>query len=113
MREHLEAAANSPRASKARADARAKLAEAPPVPASLAYLRGILYQVHGRSGASMGGLLPLSDTTVRHWCENNGIELQPGEIDALKQLDAVLLTEQQKAKPKQPRADQPVGRRRR
>src|SRR5690242_10545749 len=109
MREHLEAAANSVRPSPGRDAARARL-EGPPVPASLAYLRSILYQLHGRSGASMGGLLPLSDTTVRHWCENNGIQLEPGEIEALKMLDGVLLSEAQKAKPKQqPRAEPPAG----
>jgi len=57
----------------------------------LRYLIDWCYQLHGRSGAGMGGVSPLSWATLRDWREMNGLDdLLPQEVDVLFALDGVL-----------------------
>lgn len=77
MRDHLRALGRS--------------TEAPRCPPELAYLVEWLGELHGRSGASQVGLLPLSPSVLAEWSRLMGITLEPHEAQALMVLDAVML----------------------
>jgi len=65
----------------------------PDVPVAFAHLLDWTWELHGRSGvAGMGGVAPLSPTTLRDWQRLKRIRLSLFEIDALFSLDAVLRT---------------------
>lgn len=64
--------------------------EEPPFPEALRYLQKWLYEVHGRSGASMGGLAPLSYGCITEWMALTGADPTGYEVEALLLLDAVL-----------------------
>lgn len=70
--------------------ARAAL-EPPPIPDGAAYLIGYARRLHGRSGCSMAGLLPLSWRELDAFCRLMRVRLSQWEIDVLMLLDAVLL----------------------
>jgi hypothetical protein len=84
QQDHWEAAAK--KGSRAAKEA----LEGPPFPRELDYLYGWLWELHGRSGASFGGLLPLSYTTIADWSRLTGQVIRPHEVAALIQLDAIL-----------------------
>lgn len=56
------------------------------------YLIQWAFRLHGRSGATINGLAPLSYTAIESWSNLNGIlGLLPEEVDALIYLDDILL----------------------
>lgn len=65
--------------------------EGPSAPACLEYLRGWLFELHGRSGVGMSGVAPLSYGTIADWTRLTGAIVRPEEVRALIRLDAVLL----------------------
>lgn len=65
---------------------------APPMPDTVAYMWDWLMELHGRSGASMAGLLPLNYTTIDAWARMTGTDIHPLEVRALIALDGVLLS---------------------
>lgn len=65
--------------------------EGPECPASLLYLLGLAYAVHGRSGVGMSGLAPLSWTTLDAMCRLSALTLDAEDIDGLFVLDSVML----------------------
>lgn len=77
-------------AAKRNETARAKL-EGPAFPQRIGYLWDWTMQLHGRSGAHMSGLNPLSYTTIRDWAELTNQWPEPHEVNALIELDALLL----------------------
>jgi len=83
-RAHLEAAAR--RGSQAAVNA----LEGPDAPDSVLYLMEWAYALCGRSGATMGGMAPLSFTTIRDWATLMDIHVSPLEVQALLVLDAVI-----------------------
>lgn len=76
---------------KARAEVRSQL-NGPKCPPSLEYLKGYLYELHGRSGVGQCGLAPLSYQTVEAWSRLTGRSVTPREVNALLILDGILLT---------------------
>lgn len=60
-------------------------------PECMEYLVRWARQLHGRSGVSMSGLLPLSYTTIADWARLTDTDVDPLEVDALMQLDAAML----------------------
>lgn len=75
-------------ASRAKAE---KALLGPEYPDSVGYLESIARRLHGRSGASMNGLAPVSEQTIDGYCQREGIALSSLEIDAVILLDAVML----------------------
>lgn len=63
----------------------------PEIPESVDYLWGWTMELHGRSGAHMAGLNPLSYATVDAWSRLTHTYPDPLEVHALMALDAVLL----------------------
>jgi hypothetical protein len=63
----------------------------PELPESVAYLWDWVMELHGRSGAHMAGLNPLSYATLEAWMRLSGYTLDPLEVQALIMLDAALL----------------------
>ena len=84
MRDHWEAAARS--GSVVAAD---KLV-APEFPEELSYLWDWTLELHGRSGAGMAGLNPLSYETIDAWGRLTGRDPMPHEVEGLILLDAAL-----------------------
>lgn len=64
--------------------------EGPAFPEAVDYLWQWARSLHGRCGAGMGGLLPLSHTEIRAWRENMRVEVLPQEVDAIIAIDAVM-----------------------
>ena len=64
----------------------------PEYPDAVEYLHGLLWQVHGRSGASMNGLAPLSWGTLRDFRDFTGVRITGDDARALMRLDAILLS---------------------
>jgi len=85
QREHWEASARG-----GSAVARAQL-NAPPFPEELDYLWEWAWALHGRSGAHMGGMAPLSYGTIADWSRLTGTVIDPLEVEALIQLDGALI----------------------
>jgi len=54
------------------------------------YLLDWAQALYGRSGATMGGLAPLSYGTIRDWATLMEIDVMPLEVQALVWLDAVM-----------------------
>lgn len=65
--------------------------EGPPFPETLDYLWSLALQLHGRCGATAGGLLPLNHQEIKAFRDNMRVDLDPHEVDALIQLDGALL----------------------
>lgn len=87
MRDHLSVAANS-----GHGPSQSILDGGPECPSGFDYLKSWAYQLHGRSGAGVSGLAPLSPTTIRHWRKELGLPpLDPLEFTALITLDAAML----------------------
>lgn len=86
LRDHLVKAATA-----GHARSRQILEGGPPCPEGFEYLREWAFRLHGRSGAGMGGLAPLSYGTIAAWSQFTGITPEPDEVDALIRLDGVLL----------------------
>lgn len=59
----------------------------PEAPRALRYLEKWHDELHGRSGATMDGLAPLSFSTIAHWAQLTHREPLPHEVDALILLD--------------------------
>jgi hypothetical protein len=57
----------------------------------LEYLYRAAIEMHGRSGVGMGGLMPVSFTTIADYSRLKDIQFRPHEVDAIVQLDSVLL----------------------
>ncbi len=76
-------------AEKGRQDA-IDMLEGPECPVDLMYLYNFAIELHGRSGAGMGGLNPLSHTELRNWSDLTGWSLDPHEVEALMALDSVM-----------------------
>jgi hypothetical protein len=73
-------------------DAQAKRALAiPDWPLELAYLWDTASELHGRSGVGMGGLMPLSYTTIADYSRLKDVYFKPHEIEALIAIDAAML----------------------
>lgn len=103
VREHWEAAAR-----KGNPEAIAKL-RGPEMPESVAYLWLWILELHGRSGATMSGLAPLSYETIAHWSTLTGRNPDPLEVRALIDLDSVLMGQYRDPDAKAPEPDeQPV-----
>jgi hypothetical protein len=83
-------------------DAREALTE-PPFPEDVAYLYAWAKQLHGRSGVSMGGLLPVSHREIAAWSEVSGHVPNVVEYEALLLLDAVM------ANPERAKDPEPVA----
>jgi hypothetical protein len=64
----------------------------PDRPRALGYLLDWLYQLHGRSGMGMDGPAPLSYGAIADWSRLTGNEPDADEVDALMELDMVMLT---------------------
>lgn len=77
-------------ARKGNAHAAAALAEYE-IPECVAYLWEWIQQLHGRSGAHMSGLNPVSYATIAAWAALSGEHPSSLEVLALMRLDAVLL----------------------
>ncbi len=86
MRQHLESAAR-----RGHRKAIEEL-EGPEFPDALEYLYVWLYELHGRSGAGMHGLAPMSYTTIAAWSSLTGNVPDALEVRALLALDAILLS---------------------
>ena len=71
--------------------ARRKL-EGPEFPEELAYIWEWARDLHGRSGAGMAGLAPLSYQTIDAWQKLTGTVLTPLEVEALISVDGALLS---------------------
>lgn len=56
------------------------------------YLLEWLYAVHGRSGVTMDGLVPLTYATIADWSRLMKVVPDPEDVNALFTLDAVLLS---------------------
>ena len=54
------------------------------------YLVEWAYALCGRSGATMGGIAPLSFTTIRDWAMLMNRHITPLEVQALLAIDAVI-----------------------
>lgn len=54
--------------------------------------------LHGRSGAHMSGLNPLSPVVVAKWAELMDISLHPFEFEALLYIDAAMFESSSKEK---------------
>jgi hypothetical protein len=65
--------------------------QAPEYPEGVEYLREWVYELHGRSGVGMGGLMPLSYTTIADWARLKEVDIDPHEVGALIALDAAML----------------------
>ena len=77
--------------------ARKILGEEPDLPEDFEFMVEWVYALHGRSGASMAGLLPLSYTTVEAWVKLMDIHyIEPYHIEALLVLDAAMLIDPSK-----------------
>jgi hypothetical protein len=98
-RDHWEAAAR-----RGSAAALARL-EGPPIPESVEYLWGWLMELHGRSGAHMSGINPLSYSTVAEWARLTRTDVDTLEVRALMQLDAALLARTEDVEEEAPPAD--------
>lgn len=94
----------------------------PDAPESLGYLHELLGQLHGRSGAGMNGLAPLTFETIESFCRLKDVQLNAFEIDALLLLDTILLypeaiasddADEVRPTPMPPPPDMPKGGRRR
>ena len=77
----------------AKGDARAIAAlDGPEFPDCLDYLYRWAVDMHGRSGVGMGGLMPLSYSTIADYSRLNDIYIAPHEVAALILLDSVMLS---------------------
>jgi len=76
--------------------------ELPEVDNNDAYLIEWVYQLHGRSGASMSGLLPLSPTVIQAWAQLSDVEIHPWEVWALLYLDSVMLVSDKEVEHEKP-----------
>jgi hypothetical protein len=65
--------------------------DVPEIPACVEYLRDWSYELYGRSGIGMGGLMPLSYSTIADWSRLKDIHPKPYEIEALIAIDAAML----------------------
>jgi len=66
--------------------------DGPEYPDAVEYLEMVLYQVHGRSGATMNGLAPCSWTELGAYERASGSRLSFDEKLAIMRLDAILLS---------------------
>jgi hypothetical protein len=67
--------------------------EGPECPESLRDLLALAQRLHGRSGATMSGLAPLTYTTIRHYRKECGLpRFTESDIERLILLDAVMLS---------------------
>lgn len=64
----------------------------PDYPAAVEYLREWVMQLHGRSGVGMGGLSPLSYTTIADWSRLKRVDVLPHEVEAVIILDSILFS---------------------
>jgi hypothetical protein len=72
-----------------------ELENEPVCPEEVEYLVEWVYKLHGRSGVGMGGVSPLTYSTIEAWADLMGIELLDTlEVEALLILDGVMLTEE-------------------
>ena len=85
LRAHLVA-----RAAKGNAFAIREL-DGPPFPAALTHLYEWANELHGRSGVGMGGIAPLTYTTLLDWCTLTGRAVAPHEVAALLALDSAMM----------------------
>lgn len=76
-------------AKKGNAEAIARLT-GPPEPDALRYLYDWSLQLHGRSGATMDALAPLSYPALQAWAGLADVRLAPHEMAALIALDDVM-----------------------
>ena len=88
-----------------------ELLRGPEVPESLRHIREWLYQLYGRSGASMDGAAPLSHEELRAFCEFYELRPTPDEVEALMMLDTVLRTASRENAPKAAPPENPMARR--
>lgn len=62
----------------------------PTYPIAVEYLHRWLYELYGRSGATMDGVAPLAWSTVTHWAKWTGRRPEAWEIEVLVDLDGIL-----------------------
>ena len=86
LRKHLERAAE-----RGTASAVARL-NGPRCPEALRYLLSWLYRMHGKSGVSMDGAVPLTPSTVLDFARAYDTAFEPWEIDLLIEADVALIT---------------------
>ena len=67
-----------------------KQLEGPEPPGTLLYLLAWADELVGRSGATMGGLAPLSYPVIESWSRMMGVHVNALEVRALVALDAVM-----------------------
>lgn len=71
--------------------------ETPPCPENAAYLLGYFDELS--SGRQVGmGLSPVSFSDMMAWSNLKKVELEPWEVDALKRLDMLFMSVQNKTK---------------
>jgi hypothetical protein len=63
----------------------------PPFPDTLMYLWKWFLELHGRSGAHMSGINPMSYSEIADWARLTDQHPEPYEVRALIELDSVLL----------------------
>jgi hypothetical protein len=61
------------------------------VPELVAHLAEWIHELHGRSGAGMHGLSPLSYSTIAEWSRLKHIPIESDEVDVLLMLDGILM----------------------
>lgn len=66
--------------------------QGPACPEELEYLLQWARELHGRSGVSLAGFVPLTYETIDAWSRLKQVPVTPAEVDALLLIDAVLLT---------------------
>lgn len=84
------------------------MAGPPKPPASIGYLHRWLQQLHARSGIGAMGFARLSHLEIEAWARLRRIRIREHEIDALLQLDDVMLAPP-KGPPKAPKAGKADG----
>lgn len=77
--------------------ARKILGEEPDFPEEFDHMVEWIYMLHGRSGATMSGIAPLSYATVDGWIKLMDIQdVEPYHVEALMILDAAMLADPEK-----------------
>jgi hypothetical protein len=72
------------------------LESVPELPEEIEHLIQWVYELHGRSGATLGGIAPVSYSVIEAWMRLKDIGLlEPYEIEALVMLDATLLSDEE------------------
>ena len=84
-----------------------KQLEGPDPPGSLMHLMVWADELVGRSGATMGGLAPLSYPVIESWGRLMGVHVNALEVRGLMAIDAVLRNPEQ---PEEVQHDEPEAR---